>query len=284
MTVTSIGHLAHCSVVAPRARSFRNYSTSRLPANHRKPCACRAQSSERSGTIVGLSLLPALLQQSAAFAEEVTEQAKQAVDQGKQLAEQAQQQFTLPSDLQYPSGAASKLPSNLPSSSAIEDYFSQNPGVIAAGVAVLATGLLLARLIGTGVTAKKVTAAKAFDILSRNPKTLFVDIRSKKEASETGTPDLRSVKNKVISLPYTTVSVLQHSGCPQTLQLLEMRFACCTIIDCHDHANKQSLAQLSVGNCHHMQGLAGDLVEGFPDKLLKLPGLSEDSEIVFFDS
>ncbi len=34
----------------------------------------------------------------------------------------------------------------------------------------------------------------------------------------------------------------------------------------------------------HVQGLAGDLVEGFPDKLLKLPGLSEDSEILFFDS
>lgn len=33
-----------------------------------------------------------------------------------------------------------------------------------------------------------------------------------------------------------------------------------------------------------MQGLAGDLVEGFPDKLLRLPKLSEDSEIVFFDS
>ena len=158
--------------------------------------------------------------------------------------------------------------------------------MIAAGVAVLATGLLLARLIGTGVTAKKVTAAKAFDILSRNPSTLFVDIRSKKEASETGSPDLRSVKNKVISLPYTTVRMLQHQQslsvfalARNTLSMLRSHalFACCATLQTNSVRHR-------VEDCHDVQGLAGDLVEGFPDKLLKLPGLSEDSEIVFFDS
>ena len=32
------------------------------------------------------------------------------------------------------------------------------------------------------------------------------------------------------------------------------------------------------------QGLAGDLVEGFPDLLLKTPGLTEESTVMFFDT
>lgn len=33
-----------------------------------------------------------------------------------------------------------------------------------------------------------------------------------------------------------------------------------------------------------LQGLAGDLVEGFPDMLLKTPGLTEESTVMFFDT
>lgn len=179
--------------------------------------------------------LPAILSVPAAIAEELVEQAQQAVEQGKDVAEQAQQQFKLPSDLQYPSGSGFKIPKEIPSTSGLEDYVSQNPAIIAAGVGVVAVGLVIARLVGRGVNVKKLSAAKAFDLLSSDSDIIFIDLRSKQEVKEAGSPDLRSIKRKITSLPYTT-------------------------------------------------GLAGDLVEGFPDKLLKLPGLSEDSEILFFDS
>lgn len=179
--------------------------------------------------------LPAILSVPAAIAEELVEQAQQAVEQGKDVAEQAQQQFKLPSDLQYPSGSGLKIPKEIPSTSGLEDYVSQNPAIIAAGVGVVAVGLVIARLVGRGVNVKKLSAAKAFDLLSSDSDIIFIDLRSKQEVKEAGSPDLRSIKRKITSLPYTT-------------------------------------------------GLAGDLVEGFPDKLLKLPGLSEDSEILFFDS
>lgn len=179
--------------------------------------------------------LPAILSVPAAIAEELVEQAQQAVEQGKDVAEQAQQQFKLPSDLQYPSGSGLKIPKEIPSTSGLEDYVSENPAIIAAGVGVVAVGLVIARLVGRGVNVKKLSAAKAFDLLSSDSDIIFIDLRSKQEVKEAGSPDLRSIKRKITSLPYTT-------------------------------------------------GLAGDLVEGFPDKLLKLPGLSEDSEILFFDS
>ncbi|KAL3150841.1 hypothetical protein ABBQ32_000595 [Trebouxia sp. C0010 RCD-2024] len=208
-----------------------------------RSCACRAQQQRhKSGKKAGFSMLPWFLAVPAAVAEEVTEQAQGAVEQaqgvleqGKQAVEQAQQQFQLPSDLQYPSGSGVKIPKELPSASGLEDYISQNPAIVSAGVAVVAIGLLIARLVGQGVTAKKITAAKAFDMLSKDDSITFVDLRSKAELNETGSPDLRSIKRKTISLPYTT-------------------------------------------------GLAGDLIEGFPDMLLKTPGLTEESTVIFFDT
>lgn len=180
-------------------------------------------------------MLPAVLAVPAAWAEEVAEQAQQAVEQGKQVAEQAQQQFKLPSDLQYPSGSGLKIPKELPSTSGLEEFISQNPAIIAAGVAVVGVGLVIAKLVGKGVNVKKLSAAKAFDLLSNESDIIFVDLRSKQEVNEAGSPDLRSITRKITSLPYTV-------------------------------------------------GLAGDLVEGFSDKLLKLPNLTEDSEVLFFDS
>ena len=150
-------------------------------------------------------MLPWLLAVPASIAEDVVEQAQGAVEQGKQIAEQAQQ-FKLPSDLQYPSGAGVRIPKELPTSSGLEDYVSQNPAVVAAGVAVVAIGLVIARLVGRGVSAKKISAAKAFDMLSEDNIITFVDLRSKAELNETGSPDLRSIKKKITSLPYTTVS------------------------------------------------------------------------------
>ena len=153
-----------------------------------------------------MSLMPWILSVPVAVAEEVVEQAQEAVEQGKQIVEQAQQQFKLPSDLQYPSGSGVKIPKELPSTSGLEDYISQNPALIAVGVAVVGIGLVISRLVGQGVKAKKISAAKAFDLLSQDPSIIFVDLRSKAELNESGSPDLRSIKRKIISLPYTTVS------------------------------------------------------------------------------
>ena len=177
-----------------------------------RSCECRAQQRYKSGKLAGISMLPWLLTVPASIAEDVVEQAQGAVEQGKQVAEQAQQQFKLPSDLQYPSGAGVRIPKELPSTSGLEDYVSQNPAVVAAGVAVVAIGLVIARLVGQGVSAKKISAAKAFDMLSEDDSITFVDLRSKAELNETGSPDLRSIKKKITSLPYTTVS-METSSC-----------------------------------------------------------------------
>lgn len=183
-----------------------NCSASRPATSSRmRSCACRAQQRHQPGKLAGMSMLPWLLAVPASIAEDVVEQAQGAVEQGKQIAEQAQQ-FKLPSDLQYPSGAGVRIPKELPSSSGLEDYVSQNPAVVAAGVAVVAIGLVIARLVGRGVSAKKISAAKAFDMLSEDNIITFVDLRSKAELNETGSPDLRSIKKKITSLPYTTVS------------------------------------------------------------------------------
>ncbi|DBB12492.1 TPA: hypothetical protein ACH3X3_005292 [Trebouxia sp. C0006] len=236
MSLTS--HSSQCTLTSIRTQPGRYLRSNRnaCPLSRgMRPCQCRAQTQPRAGNFAGLFTLPAILSVPAAIAEELVEQAQQAVEQGKDVAEQTQQQFKLPSDLQYPSGSGLKIPRDIPSTSGLEDYVSQNPAIIAAGVGVVAVGLVIARLVGRGVNVKKLSAAKAFDLLSSGSDIIFIDLRSKQEVNEAGSPDLRSIKRKITSLPYTT-------------------------------------------------GLAGDLVEGFPDKLLKLPGLSEDSEILFFDS
>ena len=209
MMITSATHSAHCSVISAKARPVRYFSSSR-PARFRQDrlrgCTCSAHKRSVPGKLAGL-VLPAVLAVPAAWAEEVAEQAQQAVEQGKQVAEQAQQQFKLPSDLQYPSGSGLKIPKEIPSTSGLEEFISQNPAIIAAGVAVVGVGLVIAKLVGKGVNVKKLSAAKAFDLLSNESDIIFVDLRSKQEVNEAGSPDLRSIKRKITSLPYTVVRV-----------------------------------------------------------------------------
>lgn len=201
-------HSAQCGIMALRSRPVSCLSTSKpVRSPCMRACACRAQRRSNVGRLAGTSMLPWLLAIPAALAEEVVEKAQEVVEQGKQVADQAQQQFKLPTDLQYPSGSGVKIPKELPSTSGLEDYISQNPALVAAGVAVVAIGLVIARLVGQGVKANKISPAKAFDLLSKDPSIIFVDLRSKSESNETGSPDLRSLKKKIVSLPYTTVSI-----------------------------------------------------------------------------
>lgn len=219
------GHSAQCSIMSLKTRSANCFTSSRPPTAPRlRSCACHAQQRYKSGKLAGMSMLPWLLAVPASIAEDVIEQAQGAVEQGKQVAEQAQQQFKLPSDLQYPSGAGVRIPKELPSTSGLEDYVSHNPAVVAAGVAVVAIGLVIARLVGQGVSTKKITAAKAFDMLSEDNSITFVDLRSKAELNESGSPDLRSIKKKITSLPYTTVSI-KTCSCPKTMLIARIAIA-----------------------------------------------------------
>ena len=208
MTVSMLSHSPQCAMTSITRRPARYFNSSRVargPSRGMRECQCGAQARSGPKKFAGLLMLPAVLSVPAAIAEEVVQQAQQAVEQGKEVAEQAQQQFQLPSDLQYPSGSGLKLPKQIPSSSGLEDYISQNPAIIAAGVAVIAVGLVIARLVGRGVGVKKLSAAKAFDLLSTDSDILFIDLRSKQEVNEAGSPDLRSIKRKITNLPYTVV-------------------------------------------------------------------------------
>jgi len=209
-TMSLTSHSSQCTLTSIRTQPARYLSSNRNASplsRGMRPCQCRAQPQPRAGKFAGLFTLPAILSVPAAIAEELVEQAQQAVEQGKDVAEQAQQQFKLPSDLQYPSGSGLKIPKEIPSTSGLEDYVSQNPAIIAAGVGVVAVGLVIARLVGRGVNVKKLSAAKAFDLLSSDSDIIFIDLRSKQEVNEAGSPDLRSIKRKITSLPYTTVSM-----------------------------------------------------------------------------
>lgn len=194
-----------------------------------RDCRCLAQQRTCHVKLGGILLFPSVLAAPAAFAEEVAEQTQQALEQGKQVVEQAPQQFTLPSDLQYPSGSGLKIPKNLPSTSGLEDYISQNPAIVAAGVAVVAVGLVIARLVGKGVNVKKLSAAKAFDLLSNGSDIIFVDLRSKQEVNEAGSPDLRSINRKITSLPYTVVSMQSKPLCTNAASLFPCNSVCAVL-------------------------------------------------------
>ncbi|KAF8642637.1 hypothetical protein HU200_067318 [Digitaria exilis] len=87
----------------------------------------------------------------------------------------------------------------------LADFVSENPLVVAAGVAAVALPLLLAQLLGGGAGSKPysvVSARAAYQRLLEEPAAQLVDIRTRKDAQEDGTPDLREAKKKVVAVPY----------------------------------------------------------------------------------
>lgn len=200
-------HSVGCSVLGTQRQPLHRF-VSRKHAARPVKCSCSAQQKARWPALP--AQLSLYLAAPAAFAEEVQQQAQQAVEQGQQVVgqaqeavEQAQQQFKLPADLQYPSGSGIKLPREF---DPVTGFAGQYPAIIAAGVAVVAIGFVIAQLVGQGVKVKPLSAAKAFDFLSEEPNAVFIDLRSKEEIKEAGSPDLRSIKQKIINLPYTVVS------------------------------------------------------------------------------
>ncbi|XP_021748666.1 rhodanese-like domain-containing protein 4, chloroplastic [Chenopodium quinoa] len=95
----------------------------------------------------------------------------------------------------------------------------QNPLIIAGGVAVIAVPLLLSQVFGGkpkpfGVQSAKIAYAKLAD----EPNAQLLDIRPLKELREVGSPDIRGLKKKAVSIVY------KGEDKPGFLQKLSLKF------------------------------------------------------------
>jgi chitinase domain-containing protein 1 len=141
-----------------------------------------------------------------AFADEVAN----AVDAASSAVGEAAQrlQFSSP-DLKYPDFTSTPSVSapNVQIPDDVSQLIASNPALLFGGVALLAVPLIAIGLSGSGAggKVKSVSAKQAFQQLSGDEPIVFVDIRSKAEIKEQGTPDLRSTGKKGTSLPYTKV-------------------------------------------------------------------------------
>ncbi|KNA11179.1 hypothetical protein SOVF_137670 [Spinacia oleracea] len=95
----------------------------------------------------------------------------------------------------------------------------QNPLIIAGGVAVIAVPLVLSQVFGSkpkpfGVQSAKIAYAK----IGEEPNAQLLDIRSLKESREVGSPDIRGLKKKAVSIVY------RGEDKPGFLQKLSLKF------------------------------------------------------------
>lgn len=95
----------------------------------------------------------------------------------------------------------------------------QNPLIIAGGVAVIAVPLVLSQVFGSKPKPFGVQPAKAaYAKLAEDPNAQLLDIRSLKESKEVGSPDIRGLKKKAISVVY------RGEDKPGFLQKLSLKF------------------------------------------------------------
>lgn len=198
----SASHVPSCSLSAIPERLKHN-AVPKSHAHRQRSCACCAKAQSNSSAASAQVL--AFFSAPAAFADELQQKTQQAVEQGQQLADQLQ----LPSELQDPSAAVDAIRRE----PWLNDFVNNNPNFIAAGIAILAISGVVAGLVGQGVKVKQISPAKAFDLLSKDRNIVFIDLRSKAEVKETGSPDLRSVKRKTINIPYTVVTTAVATCC-----------------------------------------------------------------------
>lgn len=70
--------------------------------------------------------------------------------------------------------------------------------------------------LSPGSRAKSTTPANVLKALAEEPRAQLVDIRAAGTVKAQGTPDLSSTKRRLLSLPYTRVSVAElHPRCLQ---------------------------------------------------------------------
>ena len=86
--------------------------------------------------------------------------------------------------------------------------FADNPLLVFGGAALLAVPLLYSAVSGGlpgAKGAKAISGARAIEALAEEAKAVFVDLRAPQAIKESGSPDLRSVRKKAITLPYAKV-------------------------------------------------------------------------------
>ena len=177
-------------------------------------------SAQKKGSRHGLPLIPPALLAlvPAAWAEDLDEAGQQAVESLR-----SPYQFSGPKAV-YPGTEAAKSVADAAGSAAdaagislpdvqlpslpngLSDSLLDNPLLVVGGLALLAIPLIAIGLTGSGSKVKGVSAAKALDALANNPSAVIIDLRSKADVKEEGSPDLRSVKARLTSLPFTKVN------------------------------------------------------------------------------
>ena len=85
----------------------------------------------------------------------------------------------------------------------ILSFGSENPLLLGGGVFVLAVPLILSQVFKSSPKAWGIISARAaFAKLSEDSAAQLLDIRGLKDFKEVGTPDLRNIKKKAVSIPY----------------------------------------------------------------------------------
>lgn len=101
----------------------------------------------------------------------------------------------------------------------IVDSIVDNPVLVGGGVAIIALPLVLSRVLGGKPKPFGVESAKsAYAKLADDPNAQLLDIRSLKELREVGTPDVRGLKKKPVSIVY------KGEDKPGFLQKLSLKF------------------------------------------------------------
>ncbi|GAB4817403.1 hypothetical protein N2152v2_004449 [Parachlorella kessleri] len=116
---------------------------------------------------------------------------------GMAKAEDALPTISLP-DVQLPDV---QLPDVSSAGSDIAALFADNPLLVGGGIALLLVPVgigAIQQLASGGAQVKVTSPARAFEALEQNPKVILVDIRSKAEVKEAGSPDLKSIKRKAV--------------------------------------------------------------------------------------
>jgi chitinase domain-containing protein 1 len=89
----------------------------------------------------------------------------------------------------------------------VASLFSDNPVLIGGGAALIAIPLGVTALLRSNSPAgvKPTSVARTIQALEEDPRVVLVDVRSRAEIKQQGSPDLRSVKRSATVLPYTNL-------------------------------------------------------------------------------
>eukprot|EP00897_Mesotaenium_endlicherianum_P001668 jgi/Mesen1/1529/ME000133S00540 len=80
--------------------------------------------------------------------------------------------------------------------------FQDNPVLLAGGAAAVIVPTILFFLLNRKGYAGDLSAEDAFSLLQNDASSILLDIRSKDDIAETGSPSLKSIRKKVISIPF----------------------------------------------------------------------------------